>query len=284
MTVALIANGQSLTVKAQNTFLADKNAILGAEVFYIDLAGNYPDYTCPVAMAEIKAAYAAGKVLECRCMMGDYTATLPLFAPMPDANAWIFSGAGTLKAMGFEAQTFTVAIGDGIVLANNTQLVDVNGELPNPYSLTIISGGNIVTYDGREPVSIDIPASGDFATKQEARGYVTAHNEDTAAHQDIRTALSNNLDKHTGNPNIHVTADEKAKWDGAAIKPKACLVTLESSGWDATAKTQVATVSSVVADEAAQMIHPMPKIGQITDYNDAGIQLVGQGEGNVTFM
>lgn len=241
---------------------------LGAEVFYIDLAGNYPDYTCPVAMADIKAAYEAGKVLECRCMMGDYTATLPLFVSMPDANAWVFSGAGTLKEIGFMSQTFTVAIGDGIVLANNTQLVDVNGELPNPYSLTITSGGDSVTYDGRESVSIDIPDSGDFATKQEAQGYVTAHNKDTAAHQDIRTALS----------------DEKAKWDSATTKPKACLVTLESSGWDATAKTQVVAVSSVVADEATQMIHPIPKIGQITDYNDAGIQLVGRGAGNVTFM
>lgn len=127
-------------------------------------------------------------------------------------------------------------------------------------------------------------------------GQISAHNKDTAAHQDIRTALGKkenagaaasvqtNLNTHTGNANIHVTADDKAKWNGAATKPKACLVTLKASGWDATAKTQVATVASVVADEAAQMIHPMPKIGQITDYNDAGIQLIGQGEGKVTFM
>ena len=33
-------------------------------VYYIDLAGSYPNYTCPVAMADIKAAYEAGKVLE----------------------------------------------------------------------------------------------------------------------------------------------------------------------------------------------------------------------------
>ena len=127
-------------------------------------------------------------------------------------------------------------------------------------------------------------------------GQISTHNKDTAAHPDIRTALGKkenagaaaavqkNLDTHTGNANIHVTADDKAKWNGAATKPKACLVTLKSSGWDANAKTQVATVACVVADEAAQMIHPMPKIGQITTYNDAGIQLIGQGAGNVTFM
>ena len=224
----------------------------GAEVFYIDLTGNYPDYTCSVVVADIKAAYEAGKVLECRCMMGYFTATLPLFMSM-QGDVWIFSGAITFKEIGFKSQTFTVAIGDGIVLANSTQLVDVNGKLPNPYSLTITSGGNRVTYDGHEQVSIDIPS------KQEAQGYVTAHNEDTAAHQDIRTALT-------------------------ALKPKACLVTLGSSDWDATAKTQVVAVSSVVADEATQMIHTMPKIGQVTDYNNAGIQLVGRGAGNVTFM
>lgn len=127
-------------------------------------------------------------------------------------------------------------------------------------------------------------------------GQISTHNKDTTAHQDIRTelgkketagaaaAVQTKLNAHTGDANIHVTADDKAKWNSAATKPKACLVTLKSSGWDANAKTQVATVASVVADEAAQMIHPMPKIGQITTYNDAGIQLIGQGAGNVTFM
>ena len=81
-----------------------------------------------------------------------------------------------------------------------------------------------------------------------------------------------------------VSDDDRAAWNGRASKPKACLVTLKSSGWDADAKTQVATVACVVADEAAQMIHPMPKIGQITTYNDSGIQLIAQGDGNVTFM
>ena len=81
-----------------------------------------------------------------------------------------------------------------------------------------------------------------------------------------------------------VSDTDRANWNGKASKPKACLVTLKSSGWDATAKTQGATVACVVADEAAQMIHPMPKIGQITDYNDAGIQLIAQGAGSVTFM
>lgn len=127
-------------------------------------------------------------------------------------------------------------------------------------------------------------------------GQINAHNKDTAAHQDIRTelgkketagaaaAVQKNLDTHTGNANIHVTADDKAKWDAGGAKPKARLVVLQKGSWDTGSKKQTVIAENVVADEAAQMIHPMPKIGQITDYNDAGIQLIAQGDGNVTFM
>ena len=130
----------------------------GTEVFYIDLAGNYPDYTCPVAMADIKAAYEAGKVLECRCAMGPYTATLPLFIPMPSANTWIFSGSGALTAMDFPAQSLTIAIVNGAVQASNTRLATMNDKLPNPRKLVITSGDTAVTYDGSAPKNIDIPA------------------------------------------------------------------------------------------------------------------------------
>lgn len=99
---------------------------------------------------------------------------------------------------------------------------------------------------------------GDFATKVEAQGYVTAHNQsadahadirkamngkeasgtaatavsahnkDTAAHQDIRNALAgkeaagaaatvqSNLTAHAGNTTVHVTAEQKAAWNGKA--------------------------------------------------------------------
>ena len=133
----------------------------GAEVFYIDLEGSYPNYTCPVAMADITAAYEAGKVLECRCAMGIYTATLPLFIPMPGANTWIFSGSGALTQMKFPAQSLTIAIVNGTVQASNTQLatkVDIPTALPNPAALTITSGSTTVTYDGSTAESIDIPA------------------------------------------------------------------------------------------------------------------------------
>lgn len=72
-----------------------------AEVYYIDLAGEYPNYTCSVAMDDIKAAYNSGYNIVCRCATGLYTTTLPLFVPMPATNTWIFSGSGSLAAMNF---------------------------------------------------------------------------------------------------------------------------------------------------------------------------------------
>ena len=128
----------------------------GAEVFYIDLAGNYPDYTCPEAMADIKAAYEAGKVLTCRCALGVYTATLPLFVPMPGANTWIFSGSGALTAMDFPAQSLTIAIVNGAVQASYTRLATLNSYLPNPSELTF-TGAADASYNGEEPITVNIP-------------------------------------------------------------------------------------------------------------------------------
>lgn len=127
-----------------------------AEVFYIDLAGEYPNYTCPVPLADIKTAYEAGKVLECRCKIGNYTATLPLFIPEPDSNLWLFSGSGGLGAL-FSAQAFTIAITGNGVLPDHTMLATMKSKLPNPNPLTIISGGNIISYDGSTEENITIP-------------------------------------------------------------------------------------------------------------------------------
>lgn len=134
----------------------------GAEVFYIDLAGDYPDYTCPVAMADIKAAYEAGKELKCRFAMGMYTAVLPLFLPMPSSNTWLFSGAGALSAMDFPAQTMTIAIVNGTVQASDTRLASMDDiptiptALKNPNALTIKIGGTTVTYDGSAAKTVTI--------------------------------------------------------------------------------------------------------------------------------
>lgn len=66
---------------------------------------------------------------------------------------------------------------------------------------------------------------GDFATKAEAQGYVDTHNQSGAAHADLRQAIAGKenagaaaavqqeLDTHTGNAAIHITAAERAKWN-----------------------------------------------------------------------
>ena len=134
----------------------------GAEVYYVDLAGNYPSYTCATAMSDIAAAYASGKELTCRFAMGMYTAVLPLFLPMPSTNTWIFSGAGALSAMGFTAQTMTIAIVNGTVQASDTHLASMDDiptiptALKNPNALTIKIGSTTVTYDGSTAQTVTI--------------------------------------------------------------------------------------------------------------------------------
>ena len=165
-TIPTVPQGKYLWTKVTTTFNTGSPAVSysvtrmgidGGEVFYIDLEGDYPNYTCPVALADINAAYEAGKVLECRCKMGMYTATLPLFIPVPELCRWIFSGSGELADMGFPAQTFTVAVTGFGVQASNAKLATTEDKLPNPNALTITSGSNSVTYDGSAPKSIDIP-------------------------------------------------------------------------------------------------------------------------------
>lgn len=149
-----------------------------SEVYYIDLEGDYPDYTCSVAMADIKAAYEAGKVLECRCAMGQYNATLPLLIPMPDFNAWIFSGSGALKApeaemLYFDAQSLTIAIANGTVKASNTQLATkgdiptIPAALPNPNALTVKVGSTTTTYDGSAAKTVEIANGSDGLSPSE---------------------------------------------------------------------------------------------------------------------
>lgn len=144
-----------------------------SKVYYIDLEGAYPDYTCPVAMADIKAAYEAGKELKCRCAMGQRTATLPLFIPMPDLSTWIFSGSGALTAMGFLAQSLTIAIVNGTVQASNTQLATkgdiptIPTALPNPNALTVKVGSTTTTYDGSAAKTVEIANGSDGLSPSE---------------------------------------------------------------------------------------------------------------------
>ena len=65
--------------------------------------------------------------------------------------------------------------------------------------------------------------------------------------------------------------------------PKATEVMLTASGWDASAKTQKVTVSSVLADETKQLIMPMPAMASQNTYAAAGIACTLQEANALTF-
>ena len=122
----------------------------GAEVFYIDLEGSFPNCTCPVAMADINAAYEAGKVVMCRVPFGDgEILILPLNATMAENGK---------RTVGFVCGNITVMIAETDEGLDTN--VDLNDEerLPNPAALTITCGDTTVVYDGSEIKAIDIPA------------------------------------------------------------------------------------------------------------------------------
>lgn len=97
----------------------------GGGTYYVELDGNFPNYTLSetTPLTDIAAAYNDGKALFCRCSMGKYTATLPLFVPMPAMNIWIFSGSGGAAEMNFQAQYFTIVVSAEGVVAEDKWLV-----------------------------------------------------------------------------------------------------------------------------------------------------------------
>lgn len=138
---------------------ADKQEIIDDihPAYYIDLTGTYPNYTCPVAMDDIKAAYNSGYNLVCRCTLGVYTATLPLFVPMPVANTWIFSGSGALASMNFGAQSLTVAItADGVAAQNYL--------LTNKQLNITVDGVGTYQYDGSNEVNVEVKSPARLVT------------------------------------------------------------------------------------------------------------------------
>lgn len=59
------------------------------------------------------------------------------------------------------------------------------------------------------------------------------------------------------------------------------LVTLRAAGWSN--KTQTVSVPGVSANEAAQLITPVPAIASQIAYYDAGIRATGQATNSITF-
>ena len=97
----------------------------GGGTYYVELDGNFPNYTLSetTPLADIAAAYNDGKTMFCRCSMGSFTATLPLFVPIAELNTWIFSGSGGAAVISFPAQYFTIIVSAQGVTAENKRLV-----------------------------------------------------------------------------------------------------------------------------------------------------------------
>lgn len=82
---------------------------------------------------------------------------------------------------------------------------------------------------------------------------------------------------------VDTTAAAKAAAAAKLAKPKATKVTLTVAGWNATSKTQTATVTGILSDESKQLILPMPASTSLEAYSAAGIQATGQGANSLTF-
>lgn len=84
-----------------------------------------------------------------------------------------------------------------------------------------------------------------------------------------------------GTPTGEYHAATKGYVDG--VRPKGKKYTLTAAGWSSSAKTQTITVTGVLADEAKQLIMPMPASASQDAYATAGIACTAQGANSLTF-
>jgi len=82
---------------------------------------------------------------------------------------------------------------------------------------------------------------------------------------------------------VSVVRQRVAAWNGKADKPASVSVTLPAAGWDAGTRTQTAAAPGVLADEAAQLIQPIPALSSQSAYYEAGILCTAQAAGRLTF-
>ena len=113
--------------------------------------------------------------------------------------------------------------------ANATSLGAHTGNTDNPHQVT-------AEQAGADPAGT-------------AESAVSAHNGSGTAHSDIRTALAgketagaaaavqDNLDGHTGNTTVHITASERTSWNSKSGKAASFTVTLTAAGWSGNAQT-----------------------------------------------
>ena len=158
--------------------------------------------------------------------------------------------------------------------------------------VAVAYNSNISAYseDGINWTQTTLPSSAYWASVTYGNGKFVA----VAISNSNKVAYSEDGINWTGEQNvavetvsgIDVTKDVKKILgldNGVATPVKSVVVTLTSSGWDSTALTQTVTVSGVLADEAKQMIQPVPAMASQAAYIEAGILCTSQAADSLTF-
>ena len=217
------------------------------------------DYT-----AEMVGADASGAAAEVQGNLDDHEGDTTKHITAAERTAW----NGKQNALTFDttptAGSTNVVTSGGVKTeldkkANATSLGAHTGNTDNPHQVT-------AEQAGADPAGT-------------AESKVSAHNSSESAHSDIRTALAGketagaaaavqtNLDSHTGNTTVHVTATERTTWNAKSGKAVSFTVTLTASGWSGNAQS-VSNDKFLVSGYAYTVC---PAGDSFTDYAEAVI-------------
>ena len=217
------------------------------------------DYT-----AEMVGADASGAAAEVQGNLDDHEGDTTKHITAAERTAW----NGKQNALTFDttptAGSTNVVTSGGVKTeldkkANATSLGAHTGNTDNPHQVT-------AEQAGADPAGT-------------AESEVSAHNSSESAHSDIRTALAGketagaaaavqtNLDSHTGNTTVHVTAAERTTWNAKSGKAVSFTVTLTAAGWSSNAQS-VSNDKFLVSGYAYTVC---PAGDSFTDYAEAVI-------------
>ena len=156
--------------------------------------------------------------------------------------------------------------------------------------VAVAYGSTIAAYstDGITWTQTTLPASANWrsVTYGNDKFVAVAHNGNVSAYSTDGVTWATELDvlESVSGANVADKAKKILGLDnGVATPVKSVAVTLTSSGWDSTALTQTVTVSGVLADEAKQMIQPVPAMASQAAYIEAGILCTSQAVDSLTF-
>ena len=153
-------------------------------ILYVTLLENASGgYTAQKSVAEIEAAYQAGKAI----WIESNEVLLPL-RKRTDAYTWVFSGY-----IGKQAYDFTITASG--VTKSSAALATTNDALPNPSMLKLTGNTVNAVYDGSEEVIVD-----DLVSMSDVDTSISTHNTSDSAHNDIRdsiTTLTNKVNNIT---------------------------------------------------------------------------------------